>query len=723
MKRNRIRSMAWKAFLVLSPLCLLHTEADAAAQATYYVSPTGNDGNPGTEAAPFRTITKARDVVRTVNSTMTGDIVVTLRGGTYPLDTTIAFGPADGGMNGNFVRYLAYTGETPLLTGGKPITGWTIADQTKNIWKATGVTSRFRQIYVNGTKAVRARYPNLGTGGAPNFFRLTKVDTTGKALNIATTVGSNWKNLDKVEMHLMIAWADATLRLASTTGMGSYTKVKIQTTEENILFNRPYPMLGIAFSSNPPKQQAYYLENAMEFLDVAGEWYLDETANTLYYMPRTGEDMTKAMVVAPMLEKLVTVTGPNTANTVGYMSFQGIAFAHSTYMRPSQMGFLDAQAGNYSISSTLSNKQYVGRPSAGVSVTNAHHIRFEGNLFSQMAATGIDLVSGTHDNAIVGNAVTDIGGSGITVGKFTADTATEFHVPYNPTDKAEISTNDTIRSNLVTNVTTEIQGAVGIGAGYPRYFVIEHNEVSYMGYTGITVGFGWTKTANAMTNNHINWNHIHHVNQILADGGNIYTLSNQGTGGQIQYNYMHDNTASTWADYWLLGIYLDEGSSGFDISHNVSKNSPANIACNVCGTYTQSDNAGSAASTISGAGLEAAYAGIKSKTTIPLPSFGGSTGIATKGSGTTETEGTLYARMHDGLLTVRIAPENAGRATALSIYGQDGTCVARYGVGASSSGIQSFDFSKAPVGHYFAVLQSDKSLQSSQFVKPQGDLR
>ncbi|MBK8802621.1 MAG: carbohydrate-binding protein [Fibrobacteres bacterium] len=713
MKRSTMESRT--GFLLAAVGCLaLPAGVAAAPQASYYVSPVGSDSNPGTLAAPFRTITKARDVVRTVNHTMSGDIVVTLRAGTYPLDSTITFGPADGGKNGNYVRYVAYNGETPLVTGGKPITGWTIHDPSKNIWKVEGVTSRFRQIYVNNTKAIRARLPNLGANNSANFFRLTKVDTAGKALNIATSVGSSWKNLNKVEMHLMIAWADAVLRLASTTAMGGYTKVKIQPTEENILFNRPYPMLGIAFSSNPPKQQAYYLENALEFLDVAGEWYLDESANTLYYMPRAGEDMTKATVVAPMLEKLVTVAGPNTSNTVGYLAFQGIAFAHSTFMRPSQMGFLDAQAGNYSISSTLQNKQYIGRPSAGVTVINAHHIRLEGNLFSQMAATGLDLVSGTHDNAIVGNVIKDIGGSGITVGKFTVDTATEFHVPYNPADKAEISTRDTIRSNLVTNVTTEIQGAVGIGGGYPRDVVIEHNEVSYMAYSGISVGFGWTKTANAMNNNHINWNHIHHVSQILADGGNIYTLSNQGTSGEIQYNYMHDNSASTWADYWILGIYLDEGSSGMDISHNVSKNSPSTIACNNCGSYTQSDNTGSAASTISGAGIEPAYIGIKTKT-LPLAEFNAVAGFVTPAG--RNANSTFAAKMRGGRLMFEVPSSEAVRNATLSVYGQDGACVARYAVPGASTGIQSLDFPNAPEGRYFAVLESDKVRYSTPLVK------
>ena len=62
-------------------------------QASYYVAPTGSDANPGTESAPFQTITKARDVVRTIAANMTGDIYVDLRGGTYGIGSTIAFGP------------------------------------------------------------------------------------------------------------------------------------------------------------------------------------------------------------------------------------------------------------------------------------------------------------------------------------------------------------------------------------------------------------------------------------------------------------------------------------------------------------------------------------------------------------------------------------------------------------------------------------------------------
>ena len=175
-----------------------------------------------------------------------------------------------------------------------------------------------------------------------------------------------------------------------------------------------------------------------------------------------------------------------------------------------------------------------------------------------MGATGLDFISGTHDDVIIGNVVTDIAGNGISIGKFTASDTTEYHVPYNPTDKNEICTNDAIKDNYIHNVTTEFQGGTGIAAGYPKQLDIEHNEVAYTNYTGISVGFGWTSSVNAMSNNTLNYNNVHHVTQIMADGAALYTLSNQRPSSLMQYNYLHDYTTSQWADYGDNGIYLDE---------------------------------------------------------------------------------------------------------------------------------------------------------------------
>jgi hypothetical protein len=591
----------------------------AVASGAIFVAPTGDDANPGTMAQPLKTVAKARDVVRAMTANMTADVTVYLRGGTYPQTSTLTFGNADSGKNGFYAKYVAYQSEQPIITGGKPITGWTASSAGNGIYSASGVTAPFRQLYVNGVKAIRARSPNLGANGAFAFNRLTGADNTAQNIQVAASQVATWNNLTKVEMHVMTGWGDNTLRLASLTTSGGTATLKVQSPESTIVFVRPFPHLGGQFGTFQP--HVYYFENALEFLDQPGEWYLDESKGVLSYKPRSGEDMTKATVVAPMLETVVSINGTSTSDQAGYLWFQGITFAHSTYMRPSQSGFCDAQAGQYNLTATSDNKQTVGRPPAGVSVMNANHIHFERNVFTQMGATGLDFVSGTHDDMVIGNVVTDIAGNGISIGKFTASDTTEYHVPYNPTDKNEICTNDTIKDNYITHVTTEFQGGTAIAAGYPKQIDIEHNEIGYTNYTAISVGYGWTSSVNAMATNKINNNNIHHVVQIMADGGGIYTLSNQQPNSQMQYNYLHDYQTSTWADYGSQGIYLDEQTSGYTIAHNAMVNAPANVAQNNTGQNTITDTPASNPSSVNSmAGIEAAYADIKNLT-VPTPSF------------------------------------------------------------------------------------------------------
>ena len=627
-------------FVAFATFYLVGSLGFAQEQATFYVAPTGSDSNPGTEAAPFKTITKAQKAVREINGTMTGDIVVYLREGTYQLNSTVNFDERDGGKDGHYVRYKAYNGENPLITGGMPITGWAIHDEANGIWKAEGVEGNFRQLYVNGKKAVRACFPNAiaanekGEGGFDHdFVRLTKVDSSGRAFDVSADYVKNIKNIENVEIHLMIAWAESILRLEKAEVNGGTAKLIPKDPERTKLFHRAYPMLGTAFSSNPPKQQVFYLENSYDLLDAAGEWYLDEKEHVLYYKPRSGESMATANVVAPRFNTLFNVLGKDTKNKVGYMSFEGLIFAHSNYTRPSEEGFLDLQAANFNVDVLAdpgrgnweklnSNKFLLWRPDAGFRVENAHHMLVKNCTFTQMAATGLDFVSGTNDDVIEGNVFYEIGAAGIMLGKFYQDSTTEIHIPYNPSDKDEISTRDTIRYNLITNVTNEHQGAVGIGAGYPRYVVIENNEISYTYYSGISVGFGWTKSETAMTNNHINKNNIHHISRLLCDSGPIYTLSNQGTGSEIKENFLHDYSASKWSDYWVLPIYLDEGSSGFTVENNSYKNSPSGVGQNQPGQFTQRNNGGYIESVAAAAGLQGEFKNLADKiSNIPLADF------------------------------------------------------------------------------------------------------
>lgn len=593
----------------------------------FHVSPNGNDAAEGTLTAPFKTLEQAQRAVRGVNKSMKEDINVYLHEGTYQLTSTLRLSNADGGTNGHYVRYMAAPGETPLVTGGIPVNGWELFDAEKNIWCAKDVVGRFRQLYVNGKKAIRARHPNVKPNGDHYFNRLAKVDTTGRAFDVYTDQIKQLENIKKSEIHVMVAWADQTLRIDDVKYNGNTCKIIPQDPERTRLFRRAYPMLGTAFMSNPPKQQCYYLENDMSLLDMEGEWYLDEDTNTLYYMPRDREDMSTANVVAPNIETLIEVKGESTKDKVQNISFSGIVFAHTNYLRPSNEGFLNLQAGQFAVNVVedwrgllKSNEFMLWHPSAGIEVTNASRVIFEDNIFTQMAATGLDFTSGTNDTRIEGNVFTEIGGSSISVGKFAPDSLTEIHKGYNPSDKDEICTRDTVKNNYVHNTTNEIQGGVPILGGYPRYIVIEHNEVSYANYSGISVGFGWTTNETAMDGNKINYNEIHHIARLLCDGAAIYTLSNQGKNGQIMYNYSHDINGSDWADYWTCPIYQDEGTSGFEIAYNVAVNAPKGTACNACGQNYAHDNDGFDQKVVDNAGIEAKYKSIKQKD-IPLPNF------------------------------------------------------------------------------------------------------
>ena len=170
---------------------------------TLHVAPSGNDANPGTEAMPFATIEKARQAVRAVNKQMTGDVVVVLRGGTYPQEKTLAFDMDDSGSNGHGVIYRAQAGETPIISGGKPVTGW--QPDEKGRWKAPAPVDNFRQLYVNDARATRAR------GDKPAELKLVGEDGyTTTATNMA-----DWKNHSDMELCYKVEWAHIRCKVQS----------------------------------------------------------------------------------------------------------------------------------------------------------------------------------------------------------------------------------------------------------------------------------------------------------------------------------------------------------------------------------------------------------------------------------------------------------------------------------------------------------------------------
>ena len=551
--------------------------------AEYYVSPDGSDANTGSKDSPFQTIERARDEVRKQNGNMTGDIIVHIGAGVYALSDTIIFDERDGATNGYSIRYIA--DGSAVISGGAPFSGFALFDADNNIYAAKAPAGAlFRQLYVNGEKMTRARSAIDGStricGAArfradgteiPEWLNNWSEETleTADYGEIYLNAGefASFRNLEQVELHVLTAWVKNVLRVKSAETNDGVTTIRVQDHESRLIFNRMHPNID-GYSHMNTHDFVYYLENAFELIDEENEWYLDESDHTVYLKVPIGKDITKAEVIYPRLETLVRIEPQNGEKLKG-LSFEGLTFAYSNWTTPSEAGLVDVQAGMYANYCIFAkNDMGVLRPPAAVTVADTEGFTMKNCTIENAGAAGLDLLRGTKDSRIRDNVIRQAAGSGIMVGNFVVDENTDIHVVYNPADESDICTGDWIVNNLITEIGTDYQGAIAVGAGYPRGILIANNEISYAPYTGISVGFGWSAEDNAMRNNRILNNEIHHTSQVLCDAGGIYTLSKQPD-SEISGNYIHDIELPDWADYATSGIYMDEQTAGFTVRDNV----------------------------------------------------------------------------------------------------------------------------------------------------------
>lgn len=101
------------------------TGPNTSTTGDFYVATNGNDSWPGTLAEPFRTVDRARVAVEGLKTHVSGrTIKVLIRGGTYYLPSTWTFTSEDSGTTSTPILYANYPGETPVISGGRLLTGW-----------------------------------------------------------------------------------------------------------------------------------------------------------------------------------------------------------------------------------------------------------------------------------------------------------------------------------------------------------------------------------------------------------------------------------------------------------------------------------------------------------------------------------------------------------------------------------------------------------------------
>ncbi|MBN1672626.1 MAG: hypothetical protein JXR37_16410, partial [Kiritimatiellae bacterium] len=539
MSRRVFRASRWCVWPAV--LSLWFPGLSSAFAADYYVSPTGSDGNPGTFAAPFRTIQKARDVVKTVSAGMTSDIHVYLRGGWYVLASPLTFDPSCSGRNGHNIIYEAYPGEAPVISGGRRISGWALHDAGKNIWKAAAPGLETRQLFVNCVRAVRARKGTGNTSALPGAVK------TATGFTTADTSMQSWGNITDVEF-VFNGNQGGTATYDQHNGLWVEHRIGVAGINGTVITMKQPAWTTINGNTNHVLRVSVPtdIENAYELLDRPGEFYLNRSQGVLYYIPRSGQDMATAVAVAPVLESLVSGTGI-LGSPVRNLQFKGITFAHSTWLKPSgNDGFTEHQANACYPTDAF--------PAAGVAFKTAHEVRVERCVFAHLGGVGLRLYAGSRNCVVDACVFTDISGNGLMLGDVTDPTRSDTRAR----DIGNRVTNCYVHDSCV-----EYHGGVGIIALYVADTVIAHNEVAWLPYSGMSLGWGWGR-ASYMQGNHITANHVHHIMRRMCDGGCIYTLGNM-PGSTIDNNWFDDMPTLFNAG----AIYTDNGSENITACSNV----------------------------------------------------------------------------------------------------------------------------------------------------------
>ncbi|MBL8227987.1 MAG: right-handed parallel beta-helix repeat-containing protein [Bryobacterales bacterium] len=467
---------------------------------------------------PVRTLGQARDAARTLRASgQSGTITIQINDGVYFLPETLVLTPEDS----NTV-WEAAPGSRPVISGGRVLSGWKRG--TGNVWTAPAGGLQFRQLFVSGRRAQRARTPNFG------FYRIDGPSPTDKPIQLhyrGNDIKKHWADAGDVEVIGLLAWADFRMPVVSVDEAARVATLTLD----------PRP-------SNKETDARYYIENASDALDTAGEWYLDRKSDTVSYRPVTGENMESEQVIVPALVQLVRLEGkPEAGQFVRNVKFRGLKFAHADWTMTDK-GYADTQAAMHA-------------PSA-IEGVGAVDCTIEKCTVAHSGGYAIYFGRGSKRNQVLASELFDLGAGGVKLGE-----------PRQFANEAEQNFENVVADNHLHDLGLVYPPAVGVWVLQSGRNQIIHNHIHDLYYTAISVGWTWGYGANQSKANIIEYNHLHDIGkEMLSDMGGIYTLGMQ-PGTRIRNNLIHSVASFTYGGW---GIYPDEGSSEMLIENNIVYN-------------------------------------------------------------------------------------------------------------------------------------------------------
>ena len=500
------------------------------------------ESSDGRGDGALATLKRAKAIARELSSLQPNrPINIILRGGTHFLAQPLIFTPEDSGKTNSPITYQSYPREQATISGGKLITGW--RRETVNgikMWTANLPQDeskwQFQHLWVNGTKRSRSRYPSQG------YLKIRKSHskkgqkwTEGNSLleyypgDLPDRQIEAFKN---AELVVMTRWVESHLPIT-----------KIEPIKRLVHFSKVSVLKLYA-------GDLFYLENALEWLDTPGEWYLDRQQGKLYYLPLPEEDLATVEVIAPVLDTLLEFRGDAASNQpVKHLKFKNLTFSHTDWHLPKYISGYNQNA---------------WQVPAAVRAITLNYTTWTHCTFAHLGNHGLHLGADCQYNRISYCSFFDLAGGGIKIG----------HKQYlkEAAKAGRGNHHNLIVRNHLYDGGKFFHSASAIVLNRSHHNFIARNHIHDFYYTGISIMGTWSFRQTQAHHNLIQDNHIHHIGKlssgdgpIISDMGGVYILGTQ-RGTKVQHNRIHDINALRYGGW---GIYLDEGSSYILAEHNL----------------------------------------------------------------------------------------------------------------------------------------------------------
>ncbi len=469
-EQSGARSIGMRSFgmirVILTMWMLVSTVG--RAEVAFYVSPTGNDNNPGSLEQPFATLKRARDTAREVPRHE--PIVLYLRAGSYYLNETLEFKEKDSGTEQAPLTLRNWPGERVVLSGGKRLDlKW--EPFQKGIFKANVPADQMKglavdQLFVNGQRQILARYPNYDP--SIRYFQGFSGDSTSPERV------KRWNDPTGGFVHAMhnSHWGSMHFRIR---GKENQEKLQLEGGWQN---NRPE-------GGFHPEHR--FVENIFEELDAPGEWFYDWGKGLLYFMPPPDLDLASARFEVSGLKSLIELRGSN-KNPIRFINIQGITFAHTarTFMEPME---------------PLLRSDWMIYRGGTIFLEGTEQCRIQDCFLDQVGGNALFVSDYNRDLEITGCKIVGAGASGVCfVGDTDCVRSPSFHysksvdldrMDWTPGPKGNnFPARCVLRDNLIHTIGTVEKQTAGVEISMSQDITVSHNSIYRTPRAGINIGDG-----------------------------------------------------------------------------------------------------------------------------------------------------------------------------------------------------------------------------------------